>query len=115
MAEGEGRRRGDTGSAETLHAVTLATKLRVPETRLLEDARALVEDVAARRAVAGGKVSDDGDDDFVDIDAELATAVEAYERFYAEAVGDATPRRRGRASTNERPYRHRPGLRRQRR
>lgn len=82
---------GDTGSAETLHAVTLATKLRVPETRLLEDARALVEDVAARRAVAGGKVSDDGDDDFVDIDAELATAVEAYERFYAEAVGDAPP------------------------
>ena len=82
---------GDTGSAETLHAVTLATKLRVPETRLLEDARALVEDVAARRAVAGGKVSDDGDDDFVDIDAELATAVEAYERFYAEAVGDARP------------------------
>lgn len=81
----------DTGSAETLHAVTLATKLRVPETRLLEDARALVEDVAARRAVAGGKVSDDGDDDFVDIDAELATAVEAYERFYAEAVGDAPP------------------------
>lgn len=83
---------GDTGSAETLHAVSLATKLRVPETRLLEDARALVQDVAARRAaVSDGKVSDDGDDDFVDIDAELATAVEAYERFYAEAVGDAPP------------------------
>ena len=83
--------RGDTGSAETLHAVSLATKLRVPETRLLEDARALVQDVAARRAAVDGKVSDDGDDDFVDIDAELATAVEAYERFYAEAVGDAPP------------------------
>ena len=69
----------DAGLAETLHAVSLATKLRVPETRLLEDARALVRDVAARRAVGdGGKVLDDGDDDFVDIDAELASAVEAY-------------------------------------
>ena len=81
----------DAGLAETLHAVSLATKLRVPETRLLEDARALVRDVAARRAVNGGNVLDDGDDDFVDIDAELASAVEAYERFYAEAVGDAPP------------------------
>ena len=64
----------------------------MPETRLLEDARALVRDVAARRAVGdGGKVLDDEDDDFVDIDAELASAVEAYERFYAEAVGDAPP------------------------
>ena len=42
----------------------------MPETRLLEDARALVREVAARRAVGdGAKVLDDEDDDFVDIDA----------------------------------------------
>ena len=60
-----------------------------------------MRDVAARRAVGdGGKVLDDEDDDFVDIDAELASAVEAYERFYAEAV--ATPAPPPRPSLDER-------------
>jgi hypothetical protein len=48
-AKGAGGRR-DTGAAETLHAVSLAHKLRVPETRLLEDAKALVRVATERRA-----------------------------------------------------------------
>ena len=90
-AKGAGGRR-DTGAAETLHAVSLANKLRVPETRLLEDAKALVRVATERRAANNLGEKDDEDDEFGDdIDAELATAVEAYERFYAEETIDGPP------------------------
>jgi hypothetical protein len=62
-AKGAGGRR-DTGAAETLHAVSLAHKLGVPETRLLEDAKALVRVATERRAANDLGEKDDEDDEF---------------------------------------------------
>jgi uncharacterized membrane protein YgcG len=102
------------GMAEMLHALMLATKLGVADTKLLEDARKSVADAAHRTAVvvaaevaraAGGETNrgieertsavaappelEDNED--VPLAAELAAAFRVYEAFFIRAASDAPP------------------------